>query len=81
MRSRVQEERANQLKDKKQQAQAKRDLIKSCFASREGQALLENLKAFCGEGLEVIGKDTHDTYYNAGKQSVILHINKLLEEK
>jgi len=81
MRSKIQEERDKVTKERKELAKAKSDLIKSCFSTREGQALLDNLKLFCGTGLETLGKDTHQTYYNLGRQSVILHINALLEEK
>lgn len=44
------------------------------FSTEDGQLVLKDLMSSCGVLTPVIGKDTHDTYFNEGARSVILRI-------
>ena len=66
---------------KKDKVEGMKNSLKLILSSEHGSVLLDELKRFCYEGIDVADtSNVNQTYYNLGRQSVLLHINKLIEE-
>jgi hypothetical protein len=44
------------------------------FSTDDGQIVLKDLMQVCNMSRSVIGRDTHETYFNEGMRAVILRI-------
>lgn len=63
-------------------AAGKKDLYRQLFSSDTGKEVLKDLKAFSGYGEDVfsVSPDDRTNAYNQGRQSILIHIKKFLEE-
>jgi hypothetical protein len=44
------------------------------FDTEDGKKVLKDLMKSCGFDATIVGKDSHETYYNEGARSVVLRI-------
>jgi reverse gyrase len=74
------EKRAEALRRKEEEVKS---LFASVFKSEPGQKVFKNLSDFakCGEDMFIECPDERTFAYISGRQSVLLHILKILEDK
>lgn len=61
----------------------KREIVvesyRKIFLSPEGEEVLKDLLNICGFRRSIIGKDSHETYFNEGQRNVVLRILETIE--
>jgi len=78
----IREEQRLKKEARAQAAAGKKELYRQLFGSDAGKEVLKDLKAFSGYGEDVfaMSPDERTNTYNQGRQSVLIHIKKFLEE-
>lgn len=68
-------------KERVDKINSKKESLRLLLSSEHGSVLLDELKRICYEGEEIADMvNVNQTYYNLGRQSVLLHLQKLIEE-
>lgn len=78
----VRAEQAAKADARKKAAEGKRDLYRQLFTSDVGLEVLKDMALFVkhGEDIFAMSQDERTNAYNQGRQSVLIHIKKILED-
>lgn len=82
IRAEVEAQRAKQAEKSSQKKAELKDLFSSVFESESGRKAFKNLSTFakCGTDMFYECKDDREFSYISGRQSIMLHILKILED-
>lgn len=50
------------------------------FQGADGELILNELRAFCGDSTDTFDADPYQNAYNCGKKAIMIFINKLLKD-
>jgi hypothetical protein len=72
------EENLQKKLEQKQSSEDLKNMYKLVFGSEHGKKVLAHLNKVCGYHEDIFQADPHQNSYGLGRQSVSIHINKVL---